>query len=154
MALPLITFTKADHLSPTQTAQLNENTAQILAQNFNPVLLFHPVFVFGSTGKNSLLDTLLKQVYPDLEATEHCFECGEGAVDGVYAWPKPIQIGEATLMLLKLRTPIDKDAAYMELRRKVMIGLVMLSSVCCMCESRGKVLTCIDDFMRDYSPAS
>lgn len=38
----------------------------------------------------------------------------------------------------------------MELRRKVMMGMVMLSSVCCLCEERNTVLPGINAFMQDF----
>ena len=150
MALPLIAFTRDNNPYPTYTAQLIPETLQTLTTNFDPLPLFHPVFVYGSAGKNWLLAALLKYANPGLQDPESLFKCVEGAVDGVYVWPEPVHIGEVTIMLVKLRTPISEDVGYKELRRKVMMGLAMLSSVCCLCENRGQIPTRVAEFMQDY----
>ena len=42
----------------------------------------------------------------------------------MYAWPDPVVIGGVTLILLKLRKPIEEDSeSFMELRRKVTAAL-------------------------------
>ena len=151
MALPWIVFKRDASSNQAYTAQHNAETEQTLSKNFSPVPVFFPFFVFGSAWKHSTLAVLLKEFHPDLADPESYFECKEGAEDGVYVYPEPVRIGEVTFMLLILRKPSsEEDAAYMEMRRKVMMGLVMLSSVSCLCDENSQVLTDIKNFMQDY----
>ena len=150
-ALRFLEFIKDEDQS--YSAQLVGPTVQTLTTRFNSTS-FYPVFVCGSREENSLLVALLKCARPDLENLESCFECGEGAVDGVDVWPEPVHIGEVTLMLLKLKTPSTEDAAYAELMRKVRMGLAILSSVCFLPENKKKALNSIDAFIRDYTAIS
>ena len=157
-ALPLTIFVRADRPAdcpdPPYILRLVESTLQVLNSHFSSFPLVLPIFVTGSTWKGYLLGALLKHSHPDLENPESCFECEEGADDGVYVWPEPVHIGGVTLMLLKLRKPISEEGAYMELRKKVTVGLTMLSSVSCLCEERSQALSSLDAFVKDYTSIS
>ena len=153
MAVPLISITCAGGpQAPSYEAQLVDSTVQTLAAAFQSTPVFYPLFVSGNYGKNSLLAALLKYARPDLD-TEESFECGDESPDGVYVWPEPVQLGSIILMLLKMRTPVDaEDETYTDLRRKVRVGLMALSSICCLCEDRSEVWASFEGFTRDYHP--
>ena len=157
--LPLISFARdlspMSNRDPNYTVQMIETTVQTLSANFSAVPVCHYFFVYGSVYKNSILAALLGQARPDIEKPELCFQCGEFAVNGVFVWPEPIQIGEVVFLLIKMRRPIDSSQErYMELRRKVVRVLAQLSSVCCLSEEPSKVLDAIDSFTQDYFPIS
>jgi len=152
MALPLVSFIRDDSPkdNPSYSAQLVSTTVQTLAANFVYAPSFYPFFVLDSGVENCVLSALLKHVHPDIEG---CFE--NEAMDGVSVWPQPVQMGDVSLMLFKLSEPSDESMQnYMELRRKVMLGLTALSSVCCICESKSPLFSFMDAFLQDYSAVS
>jgi len=153
MALPLIIFTTADNPESGYFAQLVKATVKQLSAQFKNIPLLCPVFVCGNSGKKSLLATLLAHAHPSI-AVKNAFECEEEADDGVYVWPEPVTVGDVTLMLLKLRKPIDDRKDYMELRRKVKAALVMLCSVCCLCDEQSLICRWVREFVQDHSSLS
>ena len=142
MALPFIRFVPPSHTYPAYRAETEASTLPTLTSNFSPFPFFYPLFISGSSGKNSLLSSLLHQ--------DSCFECDETAPDGVYVWPEPVQLGEISVMLLKMRSPVEEGEEYLEFRRKIRSGLVAMASVCVLCEDRSGVRRGIEEFMEDY----
>lgn len=104
----------ADCPDPPYTATLVESTLQVLDSHFESSPL-----VSSCTWK-SLLGALLKHSHPDFERPESCFKGEKGAEDGMYVWPKPVQLGAATLMLLKLI--IDEE---MHLRPAALVPVLL-----------------------------
>lgn len=150
MALPFISFNRdansADIDNPIYYAQLIEETVDRLKENFRHTR-FYPFFVYGQA-QNKILAFLLK--CPEIENPEQQFVCEN--TDGVCVWPKPLKIAGIDLMLLNLGEPADESFTnYINLRERVMMGLVMLSSVCCLCEENSKIITRIKKFVDNYS---
>lgn len=140
--------TKALHLIELVPAtQLVESTVELLRINFAQCQDFYPFFVSGSVGKSSLLANLV--CHSGTVSKEQVkFECERGDPDGVYVWPEPVQCGEVTVMLLKLRA----GGSDLELKRRVRAGLMMLSSVCCLCEETSSLIRGeMDCFAQDYA---
>jgi len=151
-ALCYLEFVKDKNQS--YSARMVTRTVQIITNNFTSIPFFYPVLVCGSSGKNSLLAAILKHARPDLKNPNGCFEGEKEAADGVYVWPEPVHKGGVTLMLLKLRKSISEEVAYTELRRKVTMGMTIMSSVSCLCEERSQVLPNLNAFIQDYTAIS
>jgi len=148
-AVPLISITSTgDPEAPSYEAQLVDSTVQTLSAAFQSTPVSYPLFVSGNYGKNCLLAAVLKRAQSDLN--EQCFECDGEDPDGVYVWPQPVQLGRISLMLLKMRTPTTEKETYMDLQRKLRVGLTVLSSICCVCEDKTRVWATLDGLTQDY----
>lgn len=106
--------------------QLVEATVELQRVNFAQCQDFYQFFVSGLVGNSILLASLV--CHSGTVSKEQVkFECEQGDPDGVYLWPEPVHCGAVAVLLLKLK-------------RRARAELMMLSSVCCLCEEMSSLI--------------
>jgi len=146
----LLTITPPSDPGDSPSISLNRHTLAELLFNFKGIRVFYPILVFGSYRKPLLIASIMR-LAGITTGGERTFEARDSDPDGVYVWPQPLQLGDLTILLLKMRgDPGSEDTA--DVRRRVRACVVPLSLICCMKEEMTKSLAEIQCFVQDYYP--
>jgi len=128
--------------------QLHPETLQQLVANFAVCPNICPVISLGNPacGRSSILDCLVKQGkdYSDLMEPETEDESVFSSVDrpsGVYIWPKPVLIGDISLLLVKMWGVDfrDNEASMKDLIDKTLVALLAVGSMVLICAEKGNM---------------
>jgi len=118
--------------------RIHEDTLTSLTAHFSPSLPLTPVLVCGNSqcGKSALLESLLPtSPIPSLYDPEDGSPMSSPSnLLAVLVWPVPVQVGERTLLLMKMYgfDTREEEERLLEATRKVLYVLLAGSAVCCL----------------------
>lgn len=128
--------------------QLHPQALQQLVTNFAPCPNVCPIVSLGNSacGRSSILDSLVAQgkAFSDLDEPETEDESYFSSLDkptGVYIWPKPVLIGDVTLLLVKM-WGVDfreNDAGMKDMIDKTLVALLAVGSMVMVCVEKGSM---------------
>lgn len=139
--------------------QVHPEALQRLVTNFAACPNLCPVVSLGNPacGRSSILDCLVKQRkdYGDLVEPETEDESFFSSVDrpcGVYIWPKPVFIGEISLLLVKM-WGVDfreNEAGMKDMIDKTLVTLLAVGSMILVCAEKGSLWQSLDYIQEIY----